>query len=200
MAARIARAALPPEAAQVPAPAWLRPEQIRLFRRTAAALLEFGGALVAAPTGAGKTWIALAAAATIGRGRAICLVPASLADQWRAAAATAYGDAVTRINHLFAEYAPSAAGALEAGARRLELMKKTVRRDIDRIHTRSAEAGERARHGMADLRQELRALDRMRRDSLRRVRRRLRKLPEEYRLLGALELRALSHGAPFPRP
>jgi radical SAM superfamily enzyme YgiQ (UPF0313 family) len=124
----------------------------------------------------------------------------SLAPDTRAAAATAYGDAVTRINHLFAEYVPSAADAFEAGARRVELMKRALRREIDRIRSRSAEAGERARRGTTNLRQELRALDRMRRDALRRARRRVRKLPEEYRLLGALELRALAHEAPFPRP
>jgi radical SAM superfamily enzyme YgiQ (UPF0313 family) len=114
-----------------------------------------------------------------------------LAPDTRAAAATAYGDAVKHINDLFAEYAPSAAGAFEAGSKRLATLRKSFRRDVDRIRARYVEARERASRGAAELSLELRSLDRMRRDALKRARRRVRRLPEEYRLLGALELQAL---------
>jgi superfamily II DNA or RNA helicase len=87
VAAAIARAALPPER-RLPAPHWLRAGQITLFHRTLAALERFGGVLVAEPTGAGKTYIALAAAAAMGPGPHHCLVPAALAAQWRATAAS----------------------------------------------------------------------------------------------------------------
>lgn len=95
------------------------------------------------------------------------------------------------INDLFAEYAPSAASTLEAGSRRLKILRKSVQRDIDRICARYLEARERAGHGVVDLRQELRLLYRMRRDALKRARRRVRRLSEEYRVFGALELPAL---------
>jgi hypothetical protein len=114
-----------------------------------------------------------------------------LAPDTRAAAATAYGDAVKHINDLFVEYAPSAAGAFEAGSKRLATLRKSFRRDVDRIRARYVEARERASRGAAELSQELRSLYRMRRDALKRARRRVRRLPEEYRLLGALELQAL---------
>ena len=114
-----------------------------------------------------------------------------LAPETRAIAATAYGDAVKRINDLFAEYAPSAASAFEAGSRRLKILRKSVQRDVDRICARYLEARERAGRGVADLSQELRLLYRMRRDALKRARRRVRRLSEEYRLFGALELQAL---------
>ena len=114
-----------------------------------------------------------------------------LAPDTRAAAATAYGDALKRINDLFAEHAPSAAGAFEAGSRRLATLKTSVRRDVDRIRARYVEARERAGRGAAELGQELRSLYRMRRDALKRARRRVRRLPREYRLFGALELQAL---------
>jgi len=114
-----------------------------------------------------------------------------LAPDTRAAAATAYGDAVKRINDLFAEYAPSAAGAFEAGSRRLATLRKSFRRDVNRIYSRYVEARERASHGVADLNRELQSLYRMRRDALKRARRWVRLLPKEYRLLGLLELQAL---------
>lgn len=85
VAAAIARAALPPER-DVPTPAWLRPRQARLVRRALAALDVHGGVLIAEPTGTGKTWIALAAASLAARGPHHCLVPAGIADQWRATA------------------------------------------------------------------------------------------------------------------
>jgi radical SAM superfamily enzyme YgiQ (UPF0313 family) len=114
-----------------------------------------------------------------------------LAPDTRAAAATAYGDAVKRINDLFAEYAPSAAGAFEAGSRRLATLRKSFRRDVNRIYSRYVEARERASRGVADLNRELQSLYRMRRDALKRARRSVRLLPKEYRLLGLLELQAL---------
>jgi hypothetical protein len=114
-----------------------------------------------------------------------------LAPDTRAAAATAYGDAVKRINHLFAEYAPSATAAFEAGSRRLATLRKSFRRDVDRICARYADARDRAGRGAAEFRQELRSLYRMRRNVLKRARRWVRRLPEEYRLLGSLELQAL---------
>jgi hypothetical protein len=114
-----------------------------------------------------------------------------LAPDTRAAAATAYGDAVKHINDLFAEYAPSAAGAFEAGSRHLATLRKSFRHDVDRICARYVETRERAGRGVADLSQELRLLYRMRRDALKRARRRVRRLPGEYRLFGALELQAL---------
>jgi radical SAM superfamily enzyme YgiQ (UPF0313 family) len=114
-----------------------------------------------------------------------------LAPDTRATAATAYGDAVKRINDLFAEYAPSAASAFEAGSRRLKILRKSVQRDVDRICALYLEARERAGRGVADLSQELRLLYRMRRDALKRAKRRMRRLSEEYRLFGALELQAL---------
>jgi radical SAM superfamily enzyme YgiQ (UPF0313 family) len=113
-----------------------------------------------------------------------------LAPDTRAVAASAYGDAVKHINELFAEYAPSAAGAFEAGARRLATVKKTFRRDVDRICSRYVEARERAGRGVAEFSHELQSVYRMRRDALKRARRRVRRLPEEYRLVGALELQA----------
>ncbi|MGE5927767.1 MAG: helicase-related protein [Gemmatimonadota bacterium] len=85
VAARLARAALPPES-PVPSPPWLLPGQRVSHARTLAALERFGGALLAEPVGTGKTYIALAAAHSLA-GRATCIVPASLVSQWRRAAA-----------------------------------------------------------------------------------------------------------------
>ena len=92
---------------------------------------------------------------------------------------------------MFAEYAPSAAGVFDAGSRRLATLRKSFRRDVDRICARYLEARERTSCGVAELNREIRSLYRMRRDALKRARRRVRRLPEEYRLLGALELQAL---------
>ena len=85
VAAHLARAALPPEA-MLPPPSWLLPGQRISHARTVAALQRFGGALLAEPVGTGKTYIALAAAHSLA-GRATCIVPASLASQWRRTAA-----------------------------------------------------------------------------------------------------------------
>jgi radical SAM superfamily enzyme YgiQ (UPF0313 family) len=114
-----------------------------------------------------------------------------LAPDTRTAAATAYDDALKRINDLFAEYAPSASAAFEAGSRRLAAVRKSFRSDVDRIRARYVEKRERANSGIEEIRQELRSLYRMRRDTLKRARRRVRSLPREYRLLGTLELQAL---------
>jgi hypothetical protein len=70
-------------------------------------------------------------------------------------------------------------------------LRKSFRRDVDRICARYVEARERAGRGVTELNQELRSLYRMRRDALRRAHRRVRLLPKEYRLLGRLELQAL---------
>ncbi len=86
VAAALARSLAPPEAAADP-PAWLWPEQVAAFRRAVAAVRRYGGALLADPVGTGKTYIALAVAAALEPRRpAVCLVPASLAAQWRAVA------------------------------------------------------------------------------------------------------------------
>lgn len=89
--AEVARAlarALTPPLKEVPAPTWLLSGQVRGFRRTLAALEHYGGAILADPVGSGKTYVALAVAAALHPGRAVaCLVPATLAEQWRAVAA-----------------------------------------------------------------------------------------------------------------
>jgi superfamily II DNA or RNA helicase len=64
----------------------LLPAQVRSFRRILAALRRFSGALLADPVGTGKTYVALAVAATINRGSTACLVPAALITQWQATA------------------------------------------------------------------------------------------------------------------
>lgn len=69
-----------------PAPEWLHPTQRRAYSRTLAALRRHRGALLAEPTGSGKTFIALAVAGRWQRGPIACIVPAGLAPQWRAAA------------------------------------------------------------------------------------------------------------------
>jgi radical SAM superfamily enzyme YgiQ (UPF0313 family) len=114
----------------------------------------------------------------------------ALSPDTRAAAATAYADAVKRLDTLIAEHAPSVARTYEAGSRRLATLRKSFHRDVDRIHARYAEARERASRGVADLNRELRQLYRLRRDVLKRAKRRVRLLPQEYRLLGRLELHA----------
>lgn len=156
------------------------------------------GQRLAQLTGEARRWGALEServhALVAERGRALRRLRRQvlrLAPDTRAAAAATYGDTVTRVNALFAEYSPSAASAFEAGSRRLAFLRKSVWRDVDRICTRYLEARERAGRGLTDLGQELRSLYRMRRSALRHAGRRVRRLPEEYRLLGALELQAL---------
>lgn len=113
-----------------------------------------------------------------------------LGPETRAAALSAYGDAVERINERFAEHAPAAARAFEIGSRRLARLRASVHRDVERIRGRYVEARERAGRGVADLNREVRALYRLRRDALKRARRRVRRLPREYRPFGRLELQA----------
>ena len=86
VARALARSLLPPEHPATP-PVWLLPGQWRSFRRALAALVRHGGALLADPVGSGKTYVSLAVAAALGaRHPTACLVPATLADQWRAIA------------------------------------------------------------------------------------------------------------------
>ena len=111
-----------------------------------------------------------------------------LGPETRAAALSAYGDAMERINELFAEHVPTAARAFETGSQRLAQLRASVCRDVERIRERYVEARERAGRGVADLNRELRSLYRLRRDALKRARRRVRRLPREYRPFGQLEL------------
>ena len=115
-----------------------------------------------------------------------------LAPDTRAAAATAYGEAVTRVNALLAEVSPARARAMEAGAKRTwPPCTAPCRGDVERIRSRHLEARERAGQGVEDFKRELRALYRLRREALKRARRRMRRLPREYRLFGKLELQLL---------
>jgi len=116
-----------------------------------------------------------------------------LAPEARAAVAAAYGEAVERVSEALAEHAPSVRRSLEAGSRHMAALRRTVRRDVERIRARYLEARERAGRGVADLGLDIAAIYRMRRDALRRARRRVRRLPAEYRLLGRIELHALRH-------
>lgn len=81
VAGALARAALAADC-DAPPPHWLFPWQRRSHARLVVALRRFGGALLAAPVGTGKTYIALAVAKSL-TGRATCIVPASLVAQWR---------------------------------------------------------------------------------------------------------------------
>ena len=85
--AAIARGLAPACDAASPPP-WLRDGQQESFGRAVAAIRHHGGALLAEPVGTGKTWIALAVAQCLA-GRATCLAPASLTNQWRHVAARA---------------------------------------------------------------------------------------------------------------
>jgi hypothetical protein len=86
VAAALARSLAPEETDAVP-PAWLWPEQCGSFRRALGAIRHHGGALLADPVGAGKTYVALGVAAACNRHPTACLVPAALVEQWRAVAA-----------------------------------------------------------------------------------------------------------------
>ncbi|HEY8106604.1 MAG TPA: helicase-related protein, partial [Gemmatimonadales bacterium] len=87
VAAALARSLAPEEAEDIP-PAWLWPEQRVSFRRAVGAIRRHGGALLADPVGAGKTYVALAVAAVCTRRPTACMVPAAVVDQWRAVAET----------------------------------------------------------------------------------------------------------------
>jgi hypothetical protein len=67
----------------VPAPRWLLPSQHQSYWRLLAALDRFGGALLADPVGAGKTYVALAVAAALAPRATVAIVPAALVAQWR---------------------------------------------------------------------------------------------------------------------
>lgn len=86
MAARLARALVPPQAPDEP-PAWLRPDQRLSFGRALGAVRRYGGALLADKPGTGKTWIGLAVASILRPGLPIhVLAPATLRSQWTRAA------------------------------------------------------------------------------------------------------------------
>jgi radical SAM superfamily enzyme YgiQ (UPF0313 family) len=114
-----------------------------------------------------------------------------LAPDTRAAAASAYDDALQRVNELIEDYAPSAREALATGSKKLARFRESVQQDVERIRARYLEARDRAARGVAELRHEVRSLYRLRRDALRRARRQARRLPAEYRVYGRLELEAL---------
>ena len=87
MVARALARQLAPNEDPAQPPAWLRPEQVRSFRRAVHGVRRFGGVLIADPVGSGKTYVALAVAAALDPGRpATCIVPATLLEQWRASA------------------------------------------------------------------------------------------------------------------
>jgi superfamily II DNA or RNA helicase len=91
-AAEVARAMaqrLAPDESPGPAPPWLRPEQLRSFRRSVHAVRRYGAAMLADPVGTGKTYVALAVAAVLEPRRPpVCLVPATLVAQWKVTAET----------------------------------------------------------------------------------------------------------------
>ncbi|HEV8149890.1 MAG TPA: hypothetical protein VGP61_06855, partial [Gemmatimonadales bacterium] len=87
VAAALAHALLPPQAADAP-PGWLREDQRLSFGRALAAVRRYRAALLADEVGTGKTFIGLAVAAAAEPGRPIhVLAPAVLLPQWREAAA-----------------------------------------------------------------------------------------------------------------
>lgn len=82
MAARLARALVPPQAPDLP-PGWLRPDQRLSFGRALGAIRRYSGALLADQPGTGKTWIGLAAVSALQPGHPIhVLAPATLRSQW----------------------------------------------------------------------------------------------------------------------
>ena len=94
----IAQSLLPAQDHAEP-PAWLLKGQDRSFKRVLAALRRYRGALLADPVGSGKTYVALAAGATLNpRLSTACIVPAALARQWSATAAGT-GTTVEIVSH-----------------------------------------------------------------------------------------------------
>jgi len=85
LAARIVRAAVDPGRTSAAPPSFLRPGQVDSWRRAIFALDGWHGVVIAEPVGSGKTWIALAVAASRGARPAV-LGPAALRDQWLSAA------------------------------------------------------------------------------------------------------------------
>jgi superfamily II DNA or RNA helicase len=79
---------LAPEEDASPAPAWLHLQQQQSFRRVAAAVRRYRGAMLADPVGSGKTFVALGVAALFNNGNpTACFVPATIIRQWEAVAA-----------------------------------------------------------------------------------------------------------------
>lgn len=100
-------------------PGWLLPSQHRAYARALAALRTYRGAILAEPTGSGKTYIALAVAWRWQRTPVACIVPAPLVDQWRATAAR-LGLAVVVTSH-----EQASRGRLPAGTRGLVLVDES---------------------------------------------------------------------------
>jgi len=118
----------------------------------------------------------------------------------RPAVLAAYHEAVQRLNAALAEAIPDATPALEAGAERLAHLRETLRGDLERFHERHAALFARAERGVAEVKRELRALGKLRREILSRARRRVRQLPEAYRLFGHVEIQALRRNLDDLRP
>ena len=74
-------AALAPGRSRAVPPPFLQPQQVDAWQRVAHALSQWGGALLAEPTGTGKTWIALGIAA-LERRCPLVIAPALLLPQW----------------------------------------------------------------------------------------------------------------------
>jgi hypothetical protein len=88
VASSLALSLAPEEEPSLP-PAWLYPEQQQSFRRVAAAVRRYRGALLADPVGSGKTFVALAVAALFnGSAPTTCFAPAMILFQWKSAAAS----------------------------------------------------------------------------------------------------------------
>ena len=116
---RALAATVAPAAATDAPPPWLFPSQRRAYARTLAALRRFRGALLAEPTGSGKTFIALAVAWRWQAAPVACVVPAALTAKWRAAAA-ALGVPVTVASH-----EQVSRGRLPSGTRGLVLIDES---------------------------------------------------------------------------
>lgn len=99
---------LRPAMAEDEAPTWLREEQVPAFRRVVAALRQHGGAILAEAVGTGKTWIALAAARTLGKEPLVVLAPAAVVGQWQATAAQLGVDAVLHSHETISRGRPPA--------------------------------------------------------------------------------------------
>ncbi len=108
----------PARAADQP-PDWLYDGQRYAYARAIAALRRFRGALLAEPTGSGKTFIALAVARAFQRPPVACLVPAALAAQWRATAAT------LGVSVVIGSHEQASRGRLPRGTRGLVLIDES---------------------------------------------------------------------------
>lgn len=97
VASAIARSAVTPPTPIAP-PRWLRPEQRTACATLLSVIQRHRGALLADATGTGKTFVALAIAATYPPGRAAALVPATLRHQWTTRAA-ALGVTLDVLSH-----------------------------------------------------------------------------------------------------